>query len=140
MLNSKLDGAKLSEVNTENKEDLSLLSASEWVKRSRKKEQLSESEKAKKQAELAAKRIEEEEEERLKYSSSDLRGLSVLHSTKDFATGQEVILTLADSDILEKDERGRVLGLVEGLKFLMPMHMLRFLIILYIKMEIFLRM
>ena len=114
MLNAKLDGAKLSEVNSEDKEDLSLLSAADWVKRSRKKEELSEIEKAKKQAEIAAKRLEEEEEERLKYSSADLRGISVLHSTKDFTTGQEIVLTLADSDILHKDERGRVLGLVEG--------------------------
>ena len=95
--------------------DKALLSTAEWVRRSRKIE-LTEKEKAA----LALKRLEEEEEENLRnlqaaakqsYRDSDLKGLKVMHSETDFIEGEQIILTLADSSVIEKDEKGRVLGI-----------------------------
>jgi SART-1 family len=105
------------------------LSAADWVKRSRKKEKevVSEKDKAKLQAEMAMKRLEEEEEETMnngpKYNASHLKGLQVMHAAKDFDIGQEVVLTLADSDILEKDEDGHVLGITDESDFLENVNM-----------------
>ncbi len=92
-------------------------SAADWVKKSRVKELDAKAE-AKRLAELKQRQLEEEEDElveqsRSLYSSSDLRGLKVMHSTNDFEEGEQVILTLADSDILEKDEDGKVIGINE---------------------------
>ena len=87
------------------------LSAADWVKRSR----VVERDRAKLDAEKAAKKMQDEEEERLRnmssYSAASLSGLAVKHSAKDFEAGQEIILTLADSNILETDERGRTVDL-----------------------------
>jgi len=92
-------------------------SAADWVKKSRVKELDAKAE-AKRLAELKQRQLEEEEDElveqsRSLYSSSDLRGLRVMHSTNDFEEGEQVILTLADSDILERDEDGKVIGINE---------------------------
>eukprot|EP01041_Mallomonas_annulata_P000463 gene463-862_t len=114
LLHAKLDGAALSEVNKE--EDKAFVSAADWVRRSRNKE-LSAKEKSKLEAELHAKRLQEEEEETLQnlsgkaYTSSDLSGLKLMHGTDDFDIGESMILTLADSSVLEKDEHGKVIGI-----------------------------
>eukprot|EP00602_Paraphysomonas_sp_CaronLab_P008497 CAMPEP_0185027142 /NCGR_PEP_ID=MMETSP1103-20130426/11931_1 /TAXON_ID=36769 /ORGANISM="Paraphysomonas bandaiensis, Strain Caron Lab Isolate" /LENGTH=816 /DNA_ID=CAMNT_0027561011 /DNA_START=222 /DNA_END=2672 /DNA_ORIENTATION=+ len=110
LLKEKLDGKTLGEADEEG-----LSSAAAWVMRSRRKE-LTEKEKAKQAAELAAKRLQEEEEanvSQVMYASADLKGLSVMHGTDDFSTGEEVVLTLADSSILNTDEDGKVLGVNE---------------------------
>ena len=112
--NQKLQGTHLGDV--AESEDLSFLSAAEWVKRSRKKE-LNDKEKAKMEAEKASLRFQEQEEEELRlktnYSSEQLKGLAVKHSARDFEAGKEIILTLADSNILEVDERGRTIDINE---------------------------
>lgn len=92
-------------------------SAADWVKSSRVKEQDAKVE-AKRLAELKQKQLQEDEDEMVEqsrslYSSSDLKGLKVMHSTNDFEEGHEVILTLADSNILERDEEGKILGINE---------------------------
>ena len=113
----------------ETKGEEELLSAADWVKRSRKKdkEAISERDKAKLQMEMANKRLQEEEEELMKngskYNSSHLKGMQVMHAAKDFDIGDEVILTLADSDILEKDEDGHVLGMAGDSDFLENVNM-----------------
>lgn len=92
-------------------------SAADWVKKSRVKEVDSRAE-AKRLAELKQRQLEEEEDELVEqsrgmYSSSDLKGLKVMHSANDFEEGEHVILTLADSNILEKDDDGKVIGINE---------------------------
>lgn len=110
--NKRLDNQKLqgSDLGT----DEGAVSAADWVRRSRIKE-LTDKEKAKLEAEKAAVRLQEEEDEQLRnqsaYSAADLRGISVKHAANDFESGQQIILTLADADILSKDERGRTIGL-----------------------------
>ena len=97
--------------------DESLLSAADWVKRSRNKE-LSDKERAKIEAQRQAARLQEEEEERggalSKYSTQHLKGLAVQHDSGAFEAGKEIILTLQDSNILEKDDLNRTLGLNES--------------------------
>jgi U4/U6.U5 tri-snRNP-associated protein 1 len=121
LLNSKVEGNALSAVDAPEQE---LLSTSEWVKRSRLKE-LDKKEKDKIAAELAAKRLQEDEESIVQsaYTSSDLKGLAIKHSGKDFDAGDVVILTLADSNVLAKDDRGRVLGVNEDMDVLENVNM-----------------
>ena len=117
MLEAKVSGPGLGEI-AGNEEEL--LSAADWVKRSRKVE-ISE------KSRQFAKKIENDEKEMLQqqqqlsnggskksYTSSDLEGLSIMHSAQDLGLGQDIILTLADSGVLEKDERGRAKGLRES--------------------------
>ena len=117
MLEAKVSGPGLGEI-AGNEEEL--LSAADWVKRSRKVE-ISE------KSRQFAKKIENEEKEMLQqqqqlsnggskksYTSSDLEGLSIMHTAQDLGLGQDIILTLADSGVLEKDERGRAKGLRES--------------------------
>lgn len=95
----------------------SAAATTDWVKKSR----ILERTKQKNEKLLAEERLrkqQEEEEELVKqtkdgYSASDLRGMKVLHSDKDFEAGETVILTLADASVLEKDEDGKILGLNE---------------------------
>jgi U4/U6.U5 tri-snRNP-associated protein 1 len=47
------------------------------------------------------------------YTSKDLKGLQVMHGVNEFEQGQEIILTLADTSVLDKDEYGRVKGVKE---------------------------
>ena len=112
LLNTKFSGNGLGEV--KDSAEGELLSAADWVKRSRKKE-VDEKEKARMAAEQAARRREEEEEEFLTngYGATDLKGLQVMHAAKEFEMGQDVILTLADSNILDTDEQGKILGIKE---------------------------
>lgn len=71
-----------------------------WVKRQKKR-----------QKELAAKRLkEEEEQEKLmaqvaSYGEEDLSGIKVGHGQDDFEEGEETILTLKDGRIL--DDQGK---------------------------------
>ena len=110
LLNAKFSGNGLGEV--KDAAEGELLSAADWVKRSRKKE-VDEKDKARMAAEQAARRREEEEEELLTngYGATDLKGLQVMHAAKEFEMGQDVILTLADSNILDTDEQGKILGI-----------------------------
>jgi SART-1 family len=124
ILNTKVRGNTLGETKGEDE----FLSAADWVKRSRKKEKevVNDKDKAILQAEAAMKRMEEEEEAMqngTKYNASHLKGLQVMHSVKDFDIGQEVILTLADSSILEKDDDGHVLGITGESDFLENVNM-----------------
>lgn len=125
ILNTKVRGNTLGETKGEDE----FLSAADWVKRSRKKEKevINDKDRAILQAEAAMKRLEEEEEEAMqngtKYNASHLKGLQVMHSVKDFDIGQEVILTLADSSILEKDDDGHVLGITGESDFLENVNM-----------------
>lgn len=90
-------------------------SASDWVKQSRIKEKENK-EYDRKQAEIKQRQLEEEENELLEqskslYSAADLKGLKVMHSSDYFEEGQDVILTLADTSILNIDDDGKVIGL-----------------------------
>lgn len=90
-------------------------SAMDWVKHSRLKEKGSK-EHDKLLAELKQRQLEEEEEELLEqsrpmYTATDLKGLKVMHSSEYFEEGQEVILTLADTNLLDVDEEGKIIGL-----------------------------
>ena len=92
-------------------------SASDWVRQSRVKERdgtLTKQQEAKRQAELQLQRQYEEEEELLlqqsqakgknqkqAYSAADLKGLKIMHDHTQFEVGQDVVLTLADTNILE---------------------------------------
>jgi U4/U6.U5 tri-snRNP-associated protein 1 len=109
LLREKLDGPTLGD-----DEEGALGSAADWVKRSRVKA-LDEKEKAK---QLAAKMAQEEEEQMLlakqkNYDASEMKGMQIMHSGTDFEIGDQVVLTLADSSILEKDEYGKVKGVNE---------------------------
>jgi U4/U6.U5 tri-snRNP-associated protein 1 len=66
---------------------------------------------AQEEAELARRQQKEKQERPGGYSANDLRGLKVLHGAGNFDVGEEVILTLADSNILDTDEHGQLLGL-----------------------------
>jgi hypothetical protein len=92
-------------------------SAEDWVKASRIKEKDAKSE-AKRLADLKQKQLDEEEDELLEqssslYNASHLKGLKVMHAMNDFEEGQEVVLTLKDTSILQRDEDGKILGLNE---------------------------
>jgi U4/U6.U5 tri-snRNP-associated protein 1 len=90
--------------------------AEEWVKGSRIKEKDTKAE-AKRLAELKQKQLDDEDEELAeqssRYNSSHLKGLKVMHAVNDFEEGQDVILTLKDTGILELDEDGKAIGLNE---------------------------
>ena len=116
-LYAKNDGPTLGDA------DDSMTSAADWVKRSRKVE-LTDREVDKQKAVLAAKRLQEEEDEMVaQYTSKDLSGVQVSHNASDFKEGQQVILTLADSEILAKDDRGRAIGLSDEVDLLENVHM-----------------
>ena len=120
LLHAKLQGTGLGDAANEDAAEFA--SAADWVKRSRKQEVLN-----KEKEQKTARRLQEDEEEALaaagsssssnsssaNYRSSDLQGLSVMHGAEDFATGQDVILTLADSSVLEVDARGRARAIRE---------------------------
>lgn len=100
-------------------------SAADWVEQARRKE-------VEKKKQLAEK-LREEYENQLRmaegedetvpikrsnmsaYGSSDLKGMKVMHDTSAFDHDQgEVILTLADTSVVAKDEYGKVMGVNEG--------------------------
>ena len=101
LLNERLKGSTLGDVVEDNDDnDKALLSAADWVRRSRKKE-LTDKEKA----DLLEKRLlEEEEENKNNYSSKDLKGIQIKHSINDFEMGESVILTLADTNVLDDND------------------------------------
>ena len=113
LLRSKLDGQTLGDLD---QDETSLGGASNWVERSRQKaEELKRKKEKETAAEALAKRLQEEEEvindSMNSYSAKDLQGVEVLHAESNFVEGESIILTLADSNILETNERGQVLGL-----------------------------
>lgn len=93
-------------------------SAADWVQGNRAKE-ISNKEKAKQDAIRKQKMLLDEEEELMEqsrlnsYSSRDLKGMKVMHGADDFEHGKSVILTLADSDVLNYNEHGKLQGLNE---------------------------
>jgi hypothetical protein len=116
LLHSKLSGQTLGDVADEGGEE-ALVSASDWVQRSRKKAvEMTAKEKAAAALALAAKRMQDDEEgegvggSQQQYGAADLKGVEVMHGENTFQLGESVILTLADSNILDTDERGNVLG------------------------------
>ncbi len=48
------------------------------------------------------------------YQESDLKGLAVLHDADKFESGKEVVLTLQDDEILERDVHGVAHSVAEG--------------------------
>eukprot|EP00752_Nemacystus_decipiens_P009481 g8477.t1 len=128
-LNEKLKGETLGEVKPGEEE---VVSASDWVNRSRKKAMAMEEER------LLAKqreRILEEQEMELAnggadgkkgvaaYGAENLAGLKVTHEAGAFEAGDSVILTLKDQGLLEEDEHGRVTGLKDDEDELENVHM-----------------
>ncbi|TXT05942.1 hypothetical protein VHUM_03703 [Vanrija humicola] len=92
-LNKKLQGSTLGDTSKDDK-----LSASSWIKAQKKRA-------SRHEKDLAAKRLREmEEADRVAYDESDLAGIKVAHDADAFEEGQDVILTLKDSRILEGDE------------------------------------
>eukprot|EP01038_Epipyxis_sp_PR26KG_P005488 gene5488-7599_t len=96
------------------------ISASDWVKQNRvKSKEEKELDKMRREALLKQKQLDEEEEELVEqikpmiYSSKNLTGLKVSHVNKSFEIGQEVVLTLADTNILQHDDYGNVVGVAE---------------------------
>jgi U4/U6.U5 tri-snRNP-associated protein 1 len=128
---AKFEGRGLGEVGGD-ADETKLLSAAEWASRSRAKEQ-AERERKKREAEEAARRLDEEERLLLAgggaggrkpaYSSSDLRGLQVQHGAEDFNVGETIILTLADTAILRRNEHGKVVGVNEEVDVLENVNM-----------------
>lgn len=102
LLNAKLKGVTLSSINID-EEDESLLTAADWVKRSRMKALI--------QPNIDDKKIDIRSAVDKSYTSDNLKGLKVMHSANTFETGEEVILTLADSNVLERDDYGKIIGI-----------------------------
>jgi U4/U6.U5 tri-snRNP-associated protein 1 len=92
------------------------LSAAEWVKRSRRVEMT-------RAATTKGEDKDDEDKDKDKdkkkndnnpsYSSDDLTGMRVMHDAGELEEGRDVILTLADANILDKDEHGVALGVNE---------------------------
>ncbi|CAM9108163.1 unnamed protein product [Scytosiphon promiscuus] len=131
LLNEKLQGETLGDVKAGEEE---VVSAADWVTRSRKKAVAMEEER------LLAKqreRILEEQEMELAngggaengavkgaaYGAENLAGLKVTHGAGAFEAGDSVILTLKDQGLLEEDEHGRVTGLKDEDDELENVHM-----------------
>jgi U4/U6.U5 tri-snRNP-associated protein 1 len=106
LLQEKLVKNNLSTI--EDEEDESLLSAADWVKRSRLKATEPKID-VKPQVKKVPLPVSYEDE----YTSDQLKGLKVMHDVTEFEEGREIILTLADTSILKKDERGRIIGVAE---------------------------
>ncbi|KAF9133388.1 hypothetical protein BGW39_009811 [Mortierella sp. 14UC] len=98
-LNKSLSGKGLGEANDDDDED----DLYKWTMKSRAKEK-------QRQAAAAAKREKElqelDEAYQAEYDEDQLSGLRVGHDMGDFAEGEERILTLKDSTILENEEEG----------------------------------
>lgn len=98
-------------------------SAADWVKQNREAVERSkrQAEERRRQYDEALGKDDDEDEDekpkskkaRAQYGSSDLQGLQVMHSTRAWEEGEEVILTLADTAILATDEYGKVTGINE---------------------------
>ncbi|CAB1112224.1 unnamed protein product [Ectocarpus sp. CCAP 1310/34] len=129
-LNEKLKGDTLGEVKPGDEE---VVSAADWVNRSRKKAVAMEEERL-----LARQReriLEEQEMElangggdgngrrKAAYGAENLAGLKVTHGAASFEAGDSVILTLKDQGLLDEDEHGRVTGLKDAEDELENVHM-----------------
>eukprot|EP00284_Hemiselmis_tepida_P008440 CAMPEP_0174934132 /NCGR_PEP_ID=MMETSP1355-20121228/48390_1 /TAXON_ID=464990 /ORGANISM="Hemiselmis tepida, Strain CCMP443" /LENGTH=310 /DNA_ID=CAMNT_0016180703 /DNA_START=11 /DNA_END=939 /DNA_ORIENTATION=- len=93
MSQKKVMSAKtLGEASDDEEEDVAA-----WVTKARKKQ--------KQAADALAKRMAEEDEaaEQGDYSASDLKGMKVLHDADTFNEGETVILTLADSRLVKRE-------------------------------------
>ncbi len=99
----------LADVDTASAAERSLLSASDWVRNSRK-------------VGLTAANIGIDHDHQKKpdsptaaaaateYTNKDLQGLGIQHDAAQFEEGEQVILTLADEQVLQKDDRGFALA------------------------------
>mmetsp|Transcript_8388 Transcript_8388/g.31581 ORF Transcript_8388/g.31581 Transcript_8388/m.31581 type:complete len:631 (-) Transcript_8388:49-1941(-) len=98
--NEQLKGPTLGEAES------NVSSVAAWVQRSRQKAK--EQEKRKKAALSRA-----QAGPAAAYGSKDLSGLEVSHDVDEFEEGKQVILTLKDTDVLQRDEHGVLAGLNE---------------------------
>lgn len=110
LLHSKVGGAALSDMAEDEKD---IASAADWVKRSRKRAEETKKEKEERLLAETAKRLEALDEEGDKYDASALKGIDIMHGESSFKAGESVILTLADSNILDTDERGNAIKINE---------------------------
>lgn len=92
-LNAKLKGATLSAPSTDDS-----LDAKSWIKKQKKRE----NQRAREIAAMQAR--DKEEQDRLMYGEEDLAGLKVGHGVEEFEEGEDVILTLKDTGVLEGGE------------------------------------
>ncbi|OWZ35804.1 U4/U6.U5 tri-snRNP-associated protein 1 [Cryptococcus neoformans Tu259-1] len=92
-LNAKLKGTTLSAPSTDDS-----LDAKSWIKRQKKREK----QRAREIAAMQAR--DKEEQDRLMYGEEDLAGLKVGHGVEEFEEGEDVILTLKDTGVLEGGE------------------------------------
>lgn len=92
-LNAKLKGATLSAPSTDDN-----LDAKSWIKKQKKREK----QRAREIAAMQAR--DKEEQDRLMYGEEDLAGLKVGHGVEEFEEGEDVILTLKDTGVLEGGE------------------------------------
>ncbi|GMH83690.1 hypothetical protein TrST_g5862 [Triparma strigata] len=88
-------------------------SAADWVKQSRLNALAKKATPAPTSSNTSSNKNKKEEVEGEEYSSSDLQGLNVAHSMEAFESGEDVILTLGDTSILETGENGMYTGLNE---------------------------
>ena len=97
---SLLTGSSLSEAVDD--EEQALLSAADWVKRSRKKELIP----------IIPKTDTKKDISSSSYDATALKGLQVKHDAEDFELGEEMILTLADAPLLQRDTNThKIIGL-----------------------------
>lgn len=80
-----------------------------WVKKQKKRAKELAEKRAREEAEADRLALEEEEERANKYGEGDLKGLKVAHGAEAFEEGEEAVLTLKDSRIL--DDEGALLPL-----------------------------
>lgn len=100
ILKENIPGASLGKFTTSGGDDDSALgSAAEWVRRSRIKSSETKME------------IIDKVHNVSNYDSNDLSGLKVMHDAKNFEVGEEIILTLCDSNILDTDDNGKITGI-----------------------------
>jgi len=84
-------------------------SAADWVRESRSKSSKTEKSKTDPSSDPSS-----EEAKSASYTSSDLSGLNVGHASSAFEAGSDVILTMADTSILETGDNGMYTGVNEG--------------------------
>lgn len=92
-LNAKLKGTTLSAPSMDDS-----LDAKSWIKRQKKREK----QRAREIAAMQAR--DKEEQDRLMYGEEDLAGFKVGHGVEEFEEGEDVILTLKDTGVLEGGE------------------------------------
>ncbi|GAA5981683.1 hypothetical protein JCM10908_004565 [Rhodotorula pacifica] len=78
--------------------------AKAWVRRQKKRAKELAAKRAKEQEEEDRLAAQEEDERATKYGEQDLAGLKVAHGADDFGEGEDTVLTLKDSRILDDDD------------------------------------